>query len=129
MAVGVLATCWERGRACLGRWGHLVSPPHKGDIKTVLGVFSLVVEGEACIGGDDRNLAHVAQHLGPVVLPVPKNGYTQLGSMPLQWVAFFLVDVHMRLVPARRGSKLIRQRFGEVLLCCALGSSSNMPLA
>lgn len=96
--VGTLQGC--ELEACLGRRGHLVSPPHKGDINAVLVIFSFVVKPELGIWGDNRNLAHVAQHFSPVVLPVPQNGHTQLGSMPLLRVALLLVDVHMWLISA-----------------------------
>ncbi len=57
-------------RRYLWRWRHLLSAPDKCDIDTVLLILRFVVEAELGIRSDDSNLAHVAQHLGPVVLPV-----------------------------------------------------------
>ncbi len=60
-ATGVLHLWWRR---------HLLSAPDKGDVDAVLLILCFIVKAELGIRSDDSNLAHVAQHLGSVVLPV-----------------------------------------------------------
>ena len=96
----VMCTDVPNQPACLWGWWHLVSPPNKGDVDTVLVILSFVLESELSIWGDDSNLAHVSQHLGSVVLPVSKNGHAQLCSVPFHWVALFSVNMNMWLISA-----------------------------